>query len=60
MNSIGWSDFSAVTTQLVAEVPGKLDAPTLLDVTDTSIHVALDTNVDDGGSVVTLYNLQIN
>ncbi len=59
-NSIGWSEFSDVTTGLVAVTPGKLAAPELIRVDDTEIELKLNTNVDNGGSVVTQYILQRN
>lgn len=59
-NSIGWSDFSSTVSSLVAIAPSKLSVPTLLAVDVLSIQLGLDTNVDNGGSIVISYNLEIN
>jgi len=36
-NSIGWSAYSDVSYAVAAVVPGKLETPRLLSVTDTTI-----------------------
>ena len=59
-NSIGWSDFSSTVSSLVANAPVKLSVPTLLAVDVLSIQLGLDTNVDNGGSIVISYNLEAN
>ena len=59
-NAIGWSDFSDVTSGVVAVPPAKLARPELMSVDDSSITIKLNTNVDSGGSVVTQYILQRN
>jgi len=59
-NSIGWSPFSDLVSGVAAVPPGKLQIPSLIEVTANTIKLALDTNVDSGGSVVTEYILERN
>lgn len=59
-NSIGWSAYSDEISAVAAVVPGKLEMPRLSAVTASTITVALNTNVDDGGSELTEYVLQRN
>lgn len=59
-NEIGWSDYSAETVIIAASAPSQPSKPTFVSATATSITLNFDTNVDNGGSPITLYTLEMN
>lgn len=58
-NEIGWSPYSDETIIVTADVPSQPNIPTLVEATDTTIELNLDTNVDNGGSPITAYTLEM-
>ncbi len=59
-NAYGWGGYSPVSYILIAVVPGQAKAPVLVSATSTSVTVSLDLNVDNGGSQILSYSLQIS
>jgi hypothetical protein len=60
-NAYGWSDYSDVATVLAAQAPAKpSSAPSIVSTSDTEIQVRLDLDVENGGSPINKYRLEIN
>jgi hypothetical protein len=59
-NSIGWSDYSSITYIIAANAPTVPLGLALSLVSSSSITLAFNAPLDDGGSVVTLYELYMN
>lgn len=59
-NKYGWGAYSDEALLLVAQAPSKLLTPSFVSSTDTDLIISMDLNVDNGGSSITGYKLQIN
>jgi hypothetical protein len=59
-NSIGWTDFSPVTYILAASVPSKPATPRIVSTSDTQITVQMYEPADNGGSIVTKFELYMD
>jgi hypothetical protein len=59
-NLIGWSSFSDVTYILAASVPSKPPAPILVTSTSTSISLGFSPSADNGGDLITSYQLYMD
>jgi hypothetical protein len=59
-NQIGWSDYSESTYILAANVPSKPPTPTYVSSTSTEISLQFYEPADNGGSLITLYELEMN
>jgi hypothetical protein len=61
INRVGESDLSPFSQQiLAASVPGRPDQPWLVSATSTSMTLAFKKVLDDGGSHISNYNLEID
>jgi len=59
-NHIGWTEFSPITYILAASVPMKPPAAKVISTSDTSIVLQVFEPSDNGGSIVTKYDLFMN
>jgi len=59
-NNIGWTEFSPVTYILAASVPIKPPAAKVVSTADTQIVLQIFEPVDNGGSVVTKYDVYLD
>ena len=59
-NQLGGSDFSDITYILAANAPSKPPAPTVVATSDTQIDLQFMEPVDNGGSLITSYELYMN
>lgn len=60
MNKYGWSPYSSISYILAAQVPSKPVTPILTSATDSDLVIAMNLNVDNGGSPILDYTLEID
>lgn len=56
-NAVGWSDYSPYGYILAADVPDAPGTPIITSATSTQITVSIVASEDNGGSLVTAYEL---
>lgn len=59
-NSIGWTGYSPITYILAASVPAIPVTPTIVSTADTQIQVRMYEPLDNGGSIVTKFELYMD
>jgi len=60
-NAYGWSEYSETAIILAAQPPAKpVAAPQTVSTSDTTIQVLLDLDIENGGSPITRYPLEIS
>jgi len=60
LNKYGWSEYSDTSYILAAQVPSKPKIPVFKEATVTTIKIDLELNINNGGTPITLYELEIN
>jgi len=59
-NQIGWSEYSPMTYILAANVPEKPPQPVYEESTSSSIKLSFSPSSDNGGSIITDYDLEMS
>lgn len=57
-NIYGWGPYSEVSTVLAAQVPAKPKVPIFVSSTDSQMVLKFNLNVDNGGTPITLFELE--
>jgi hypothetical protein len=59
-NIVGWSGWSSIGSLTASTIPDAPAQPTYLSSTDTTITLSFSRSTDDGGSLITGYELSVN